>query len=187
MTSLDDDEPHTGNMYYDTSICKIKIPALAISYKAADVLHQSFEKDKTLQVYIETHCQTLPDVLSYNVVGQINGTQNPDEYILAGGHLDSWDNGQGAHDDGTGIVQTIELLAAFKQLGIKPKRSIRAVAFMNEENGLAGGIAYAKFAKEKRKTHCRPRSRCRRLHPQRIWHRYHQWLICSCHTMETFI
>ena len=153
MTSVDDDEPHTGNMYYDTSVSKIKIPALAISYKAADVLHQSFEKDKNLQVFIETHCETLPDVLSYNVVGQINGSEKPNEYILAGGHLDSWDNGQGAHDDGTGIVQTIELLAAFKQLGIKPKHSIRAVAFMNEENGLAGGIAYAKFAKEKNEKH----------------------------------
>lgn len=153
MTSVGDDEPHTGNMNYDTSISKVKVPALAISYKAADLLHQSLEKDKTLSVFIETHCETLPNVLSYNVVGQINGTRKPNEFILAGGHLDSWDNGQGAHDDGTGIVQSIELLAAFKQLGIKPKHSIRAVAFMNEENGLAGGNAYAQFAKEKNEKH----------------------------------
>jgi carboxypeptidase Q len=153
MTSVADDEPHTGNMTYDTTISKTKIPAIAISYKAADLLHESFEKDKDLQLYIETHCETLPDVKSFNVIGQINGSEKPNEYIIAGGHLDSWDKGQGAHDDGSGIVQCIEMLSVFKQLGIKPKHSIRAVAFMNEENGLAGGNAYAKFAKEKNEKH----------------------------------
>ncbi|MBL7931793.1 MAG: M20/M25/M40 family metallo-hydrolase, partial [Bacteroidia bacterium] len=90
---------------------------------------------------------------SFNVVGQITGTEKPNEYIIAGGHLDSWDVGQGAHDDGAGVVQCIEALAAFKNLGIKPKHSIRAVAFMNEENGLRGGIAYAKNAQEKKEKH----------------------------------
>ena len=153
MTSVADDEPHTGNMNYDTSISKTKIPSIAISYKAADILHQSLAKDSQLDLYIETHCQTLPDVLSFNVVGQITGIEKPNEYIIAGGHLDSWDNGQGAHDDGTGIVQSIEILAVLKELGIKPKHSIRAVAFMNEENGLAGGTAYGKLAKEKNEKH----------------------------------
>ena len=153
MTSLADDEPHTGNMRYDTSISKIKIPVVALSYKAADLLNASLSKDKDLVLSLETHCRTLPDVLSYNVVGQINGDRKPNDFITAGGHLDSWDNGQGAHDDGAGIVQCIEILSAFKQSGIKPKHSIRAVAFMNEENGLAGGKAYAKFAKEKNETH----------------------------------
>lgn len=153
MTSLADDEPHTGNMNYDTTISKTRIPAIALSYKAADLLHESFEKDKELQLYIETHCEMLPDVKSFNVIGQINGSEKSNEYIIAGGHLDSWDKGQGAHDDGSGIVQCIEMLATFKQLGIKPKHSIRAVAFMNEENGLAGGNAYAKFAKEKNEKH----------------------------------
>ena len=153
MTSVADDEPHTGNMYYDTTLSKIKIPAVALSYKAADLLHETLLKDAKLLLYLETHCQTLPDEPSFNVVGQINGTEKPNEFIIAGGHLDSWDNGQGAHDDGTGIVQCIEILSAFKQTGIKPKHSIRAVAFMNEENGLAGGTAYAKFAKEKNEKH----------------------------------
>lgn len=153
MTSGSDDEPHTGNMYYDTLISKTKIPSMAISYKAADLLHESLLKDKNLELYLESHCQTLPDVLSYNVIGQINGTEKPDEFIIAGGHLDSWDNGQGAHDDGAGIVQSIEVLSVFRQLGIKPRHSIRAVAFMNEENGLAGGRAYAESAKKKNEKH----------------------------------
>jgi Zn-dependent M28 family amino/carboxypeptidase len=153
LSSVNDDEPHTGNMRYDTAISKIKIPSLALSCLSADRLSETLKKEKTLTVYIETYCETLPDVLSYNVVGQINGTEKPNEFIIAGGHLDSWDVGQGAHDDGAGVVQSIEVLAAFKQLGIKPKHSIRAVAFMNEENGLAGGIAYAKYAKDNNEKH----------------------------------
>jgi carboxypeptidase Q len=153
MTSVADDEPHTGNMRYDTSISKIKIATLAISYKAADVLSNALKKDRDLQLYIETHCQTLPDVLSYNVVGQITSRENPNEFIVAGGHLDAWDNGQGAHDDGAGVVQCIELLRLYKQLGFKPKHSIRAIAFMNEENGLRGAEVYAKLAKQNNEKH----------------------------------
>lgn len=153
MTSVADDEPHTGNMHYDTTISKIKIPALAIGYKSADFLHTTLIRDRDLVVNIETHCQTLPDAPSFNVIGQITGSEKPNEFMLTGGHLDSWDNGQGAHDDGAGVVQSIEILRAFKQLGIKPKHSMRAVAFMNEENGLAGGAAYAKFAQEHNEKH----------------------------------
>jgi carboxypeptidase Q len=153
MTSVADNEPHTGNMNYDSTVSTVKIPAVAISYKAADVLHQNLLKDSNLEMYLETHCQTLPKVQSFNVVGQITGSEKPNEFIITGGHLDSWDNGQGAHDDGAGVVQSIEILSAFKKLGIQPKHSIRAVAFMNEENGLAGGEAYAKFAKEKNEKH----------------------------------
>ena len=97
--------------------------------------------------------RSMTSAPSFNVVGQITGTEKPNEFIIAGGHLDSWDNGQGAHDDGTGVVQSIEILSVYKLLGIKPKHSIRAVAFMNEENGLAGGEAYAKYAKEKNEKH----------------------------------
>ncbi|MEI6020853.1 MAG: M20/M25/M40 family metallo-hydrolase [Bacteroidota bacterium] len=153
MTSVADDEPHTGNMGYDTSVSKLKIPAVALSYKAADALHEALLKDKDLDVYLQTFCQTLPDAPSFNVVGQITGKTQPNEFIITGGHLDSWDNGQGAHDDGSGVVQSIEVLAAFKALGIQPKHSIRAVAFMNEENGLAGGIAYAEWAKAHNEKH----------------------------------
>lgn len=153
MTSVADDEPHTGNMAYDTSLSKTKIPALAIGYVSADRLLDDLRKNKNLEVFLQTNCETLPDVLSYNVIGQLNGTEKPNEYIISGGHLDSWDNGQGAHDDGAGVVQSIEVLAAFKALGLKPRHSIRAVAFMNEENGLAGGKAYAKAAKENGEIH----------------------------------
>lgn len=153
MSSVNDDEPHTGNMRYDTSISKKKIPAVALSSRAAELLHNALVKDAKLELYLETQCEMLEDVLSYNVVGQINGTEKPNEYLIAGGHLDSWDVGHGAHDDGAGIVQSIEVLAMFKQLGIKPKHSIRAVAFMNEENGLAGGSAYAQYAKEHHEKH----------------------------------
>jgi Zn-dependent M28 family amino/carboxypeptidase len=109
--------------------------------------------DKNLQLYLETHCRMLPPVKSFNVIGQITGSQKPKEFIVAGGHLDSWDNGQGAHDDGAGVVQSIEILSALKALGVKPKHSIRAIAFMNEENGLAGGEAYGKFALENTEKH----------------------------------
>lgn len=153
LSSVNDDVPHTGNMHYDTSICKTKIPALALGCVSADRLSAALKQQGELKVYVETHCQTLPDVLSYNVVGQINGSEKPNEFLIAGGHLDSWDTGEGAHDDGAGVVQSIEALAAFKQLGIRPKHSIRAVAFMNEENGLRGGDAYAKFAEEKKEKH----------------------------------
>jgi carboxypeptidase Q len=153
MTSVADDEPHTGNMYYDTTLTKNKISAVAISYKAADALVEALQQDKDLIVHLETYCAINPEVLSYNIIGQINGSEKKNEYLIAGGHLDSWDNGQGAHDDGAGVVQSIEMLGMFKRLGIKPKHSIRAVAFMNEENGLAGGTAYGKAAEEKKEKH----------------------------------
>lgn len=153
MTSLADDEPHTGNMNYDTSISRIKIPSLALSYVAADKLSNAIKNDPSALVELKCYCETLPDVLSYNVIGQINGTKNKNNYIVAGGHLDAWDNGEGAHDDGAGVVQCMEILRLYKKLGLKPKNNIRAIAFMNEENGLRGGEAYAKFAKENSEKH----------------------------------
>ena len=104
-------------------------------------------------MYMRTTCQMLPDVLSHNVVAEIKGTENPDEIIVFGGHLDSWDIGEGAHDDGAGVVQAIEVLRVFKELGIKPKRTIRAVLFMNEENGLRGGKKYAELAEVNHEKH----------------------------------
>jgi len=153
MTSVADDEPHTGNMFYDTSLSKNKIPAFALSYKAADALSNALKNDPKTKLLLESHCQTLANVLSYNVVGQIFGSEKPDEYVVVGGHLDSWDLGQGAHDNGTGVVQSIEMLGMFKKLGMQPKHSIRAIAFMNEENGTAGGKAYAQSAADKKEKH----------------------------------
>lgn len=153
MTSLRNDSPHTGNMKYDTAVSKIQIPTFALSYQSADELSEALTKDKNLIMYLKNDSKTYKDALSYNVIGEIKGTDKPNEYIIAGGHLDSWDNGQGAHDDGAGIVQTIELMALYKKMGLKPRHTIRTVCFMNEENGLGGGKAYAKDAEENKLKH----------------------------------
>lgn len=153
MTNARNNSPHTGNMRYDTTISKIKIPSLALSYVAADKIAAHIDLFGTVKLQIETSTRTLPDAPSFNVIGEIKGSVKPNEYIIAGGHLDSWDNGQGAHDDGAGIVQTMEMMAMFKKLNIKPKHTIRTVCFMNEENGLGGGNAYFKEADEKKLKH----------------------------------
>ncbi len=153
MTSLRNDSPHTGNMKYDTTVSKVKIPAFALSYNAADELSAMLSKDADAELFLQNFSKNLPDAPSFNVIGEIMGSEKPNEYIIAGGHLDSWDNGQGAHDDGAGIVQTIETIAMFKKMNIKPKHTIRTVCFMNEENGLGGGNAYAKEAAEKKLKH----------------------------------
>ena len=100
-----------------------------------------------------TNGKFLPDTIGHNVIGELKGTEFPDEIITIGGHLDSWDNCEGAHDDGAGCVQTIEMLRAFKAIGYKPKRTIRFVLFANEENGLRGGEKYAEEAKAKGEKH----------------------------------
>jgi len=146
-----DDFPHTGTLRYKEDAPQI--PAAAISTNDADVLFEMLTADPSLKFHFQMNCEMLPDVLSYNVVGEIKGSSNPDEYIIVGGHLDSWDVGEGAHDDGTGCVQSIEALRLFKVLNIKPKHTIRAVMFMNEENGLRGGNEYARLAKEKKEKH----------------------------------
>ncbi len=140
-----DDNPHTGATRYDED--KPKIPAVAISTNGAVELSELINKGMVKNIYFRTTCEMLADVESFNVVGELRGTEHPEEVITVGGHLDSWDLAEGAHDDGTGCMQSIEIIRAFKALGIKPKRSIRAVMFMNEENGLRGGSKYAELAK----------------------------------------
>lgn len=146
-----EDYPHTGSMVYALNIPKI--PAVAISTNHAEILSAMLMQDRNLKFYFETHCETLADAPSFNVVGELKGTEFPDEIIVVGGHLDSWDLAQGAHDDGTGCVQSIEVLRILKAMGYKPKRTIRAVMFMNEENGLRGGQEYAKLAQLKNEKH----------------------------------
>lgn len=146
-----EDYPHTGSLRYAPNITKI--PAIAVSTKHADLLSNLLKNDSGLQLYFETHCMTFPDAPSFNVVGQINGSEYKDEIIAVGGHLDSWDLAQGAHDDGTGCIQSIEALRIFKTMGYKPKRTLRAVMFMNEENGLRGGTEYAIQAKARSEKH----------------------------------
>ncbi|MCS7027275.1 MAG: M28 family peptidase [Bacteroidia bacterium] len=144
MTLAHDNHPHTGSLRYDTAFKKL--PAVAISTNDADKLSEMLKKDPELKFYFKTDCRMMGEVLSYNVIGEIRGTLYPNEIVLVGGHLDSWDNGDGAHDDGAGCVHAIESLRLFQVLGIRPKRTLRAVLFMNEENGLRGGLKYAEVA-----------------------------------------
>lgn len=150
-TLLQDDNPHTGVMGYKDSTNKI--PACAISTNGANWLSENMKTNKNLMFYLKMSCQTLPDEKSYNVVGEIRAAKKSNEYIVVGGHLDAWDTGQGANDDGSGVVQSIEVIRIFKALGIKPKCNIRAVAFMNEENGGRGGKKYAEQAKLNNEKH----------------------------------
>lgn len=151
LSSFRDDVLHTGSTNYGLNIPKI--PAVAITAKDADFLSDLLKDDPKLQFYFETHAQMLEDVLSYNVVGEIKGSTHPDEIIAVGGHLDSWDLSEGAHDNGAGCVQSIEVLRLFKALDYKPKRTVRAVMFMNEENGLRGGRKYAELAAKNGENH----------------------------------
>ena len=106
-----------------------------------------------IKFFFRQNSKNFPDVLSYNVIGQIDGSERADEIILVGGHLDSWDLGDGSHDDGAGIVQSMEVLRILKALNYKPKRTIRVVLFANEENGLRGGNKYAELAKINNESH----------------------------------
>lgn len=151
LASNIDDFPHTGATNYNDSFPKI--PAIAVSTRHAEYVSSELKKKSGLQLYFRTECEMLPDVQSYNVIGEIRGTEFPNEILTVGGHLDSWDLAEGAHDDGAGCVQSMEVIHVYKKLGIKPKRTIRVVMFMNEENGLRGGRKYAEIAKAENKNH----------------------------------
>ncbi|BBM83172.1 M20/M25/M40 family metallo-hydrolase [Candidatus Uabimicrobium amorphum] len=146
-----DDYPHTGTMRYQDGVKKI--PAAAVSTNDAEFLSNLLREHKVVKMNYEMHCKTLPDAKSYNVIGEVKGSEFPKEIIAVGGHLDSWDIGEGAHDDGAGCVQAIEVMHLFNVLKIKPKRTLRVVMFMNEENGLRGAREYARVAKEKGEVH----------------------------------
>lgn len=150
LTHADDDFPHTGNTGFEEGVSAI--PCAAVGTISSENLHKATQAGK-VSIKMKLNCKSFPDKLSYNVIGEIRGSEKPDEYIIAGGHLDSWDVGQGAHDDGTGCVQSMEMLRAFKAIGYKPKHTIRAVLFMNEENGLRGGKTYAEQAKKNKENH----------------------------------
>lgn len=151
LASNVDEFPHTGSTTYKEGIAKI--PAFAVATLHADWLSKALKEDANLKLFLQSNCETLADVPSFNVVGQIKGTEYPKEIIDVGGHLDSWDLAQGAHDDGTGCMQSIEVLRILKAMGYKPKRTVRAVMFMNEENGLRGGLKYAELAKANHENH----------------------------------
>ncbi len=148
-----DDFPHTGTMSYGNLTDLEKIPAAAISTNGAELLHSMLTLNPKIKFLFNMNCRTWKDVESFNVIGEITGSEFPNEYMVVGGHLDSWDLGDGSHDDGAGVVQSMEVLRLFKETGYKPKRSIRVVLFMNEENGLRGGKKYAKVAETKGENH----------------------------------
>ncbi|MEM8582732.1 MAG: M28 family peptidase [Bacteroidota bacterium] len=139
MTPNFDDVPHTGTMAYTDG--ERQIPGIAISTNDADVL-SALLKEGSVRVHLKSNCRNLPPVETYNVIGEVRGSTYPDEIILVGGHLDSWDIGEGAHDDGSGCVQSMQVLPLLRSINYRPQRTFRCVLFMNEENGLAGGRAY---------------------------------------------
>lgn len=147
LTNATDNFPHTGIMKYNDSVTKI--PCCAISTMGADKLSALLKNDPKLRFHFEMGCYTMPDVKSYNVIAELKGTEHPEEIITVGGHLDSWDLAQGSNDDGAGAMQSMEILRTFRALGIKPKRTVRVIMFMNEENGGRGGKEYAAEAKAK--------------------------------------
>lgn len=151
LTHAHDDDPHTGNTGFDAGVAPI--PCAALGVVSAEKIHKQILAGKKVTVSMQLNCRSFPDKLSYNVIGEIRGSQKPDEYIIAGGHLDSWDVGHGAHDDGAGCVQSLEMLRTLKALNYKPKHTIRAVLFMNEENGLRGATEYAAQAKKNNEVH----------------------------------
>jgi carboxypeptidase Q len=146
-----DSFPHTGVTHYADSVNQI--PAVAVSTLDAELLNQWLKSDSSLTIDLVSTCKNLPDTSSYNVIGEVFGSVKPKEYITVGGHLDAWDITEGAHDDGGGCVQAIELVRIYKKLGIKPRRTIRAVMFMNEEMSSTGGKTYAAEAKRKGEIH----------------------------------
>ncbi|MBT8290904.1 MAG: M20/M25/M40 family metallo-hydrolase [Muriicola sp.] len=148
-----DDNPHTGSTNYGDLPEKDRIPAAAISTNGAEFLSTTLKLNPKILFYFKLNCKQLEDVQSYNVIGEIKGSTRPEEVMVVGGHLDSWDLGDGAHDDGAGCVQSMEVLRLLKLSGYKPKRTIRVVLFMNEENGLRGGRKYASEADIKGEKH----------------------------------
>ena len=151
LTTALDDHPHTGVMYYKEGADRI--PAVAVSTMGAELLSAWLKEDPELQMHLVSNCKNMPEVRSYNVIGEIRGTDYPEQIITVGGHLDAWDNSEGAHDDGAGCIQAMEVLRLYKSLGIKPKRTVRAVMFMDEEIAQRGGKKYAALAELRNENH----------------------------------
>lgn len=148
-----DDFPHTGAQSYGDIPKDKYIPTAAISTNAAELLSKKLKENSKLKFYMKLSCQTLADVLSYNVIGEITGSVHPEKIMTVGGHLDSWDLADGSHDDGAGVVQSMAVLECFKKLNYKPKNTIRVVLFMNEENGGRGGKKYEEISKLNNENH----------------------------------
>lgn len=153
LTTRLDDFPHTGSMTYDDLPPEQRIPAAAISTNGAELLSTTLKLDPEIRFSFKQNCKMLPEVTSHNVIGEVRGSVYPEEIIVVGGHLDSWDLGDGAHDDGAGCVQSMEALRLLLQTGYRPQRTIRVVLFMSEEIGIWGGNKYAEEARRKGEKH----------------------------------
>lgn len=151
LTLAKDDYPHTGAMSYDSSVKKI--PAAALSTNSADLLSNALKQDVSLQYSLHMQCVQLPEVPSYNVIAEIKGSRVPDEYVTVGAHADTWDLSEGASDDGTGLVQAMEVIRLFRATNLVPERTVRVILYMNEEAGAHGAIEYAKQAMLKKEKH----------------------------------
>ena len=148
-----DDFPHTGAQSYGDLPKDKYIPTIAISTNGAELLSKKLKENGSLKFFMKLSCQTYDDVLSYNVIGEITGSQHPEKIMIVGGHLDSWDLADGSQDDGAGVVQSMAVLELFKKLNYKPKNTIRVVLFMNEENGGKGGKKYEELSKLNKENH----------------------------------
>ena len=151
LSSSNDDYPHTGSMSYKEGVDSIAHGGLGVLSSVK--LSEKIKADPKTKLTVRLSGKWFPDALSHNVIGEIKGSENPDNIILVGGHLDSWDVSEGAHDDGAGCVHSIGALRLFQKQGIKPKNTLRAVMFMNEENGLRGGTQYAENAIKNNEKH----------------------------------
>jgi len=151
VTHHNDKHAHTGSMGYEEGIKKI--PSVALSIVDAEKLSERLKSEPNIKGYLNVNPQSLPDKESFNVIAEITGSFEPEKVITFGGHLDSWDVGEGAHDDGAGVIHSIEALRILKAVGYKPRYTLRCVLFMNEENGNRGGKTYAAVAEEKGEVH----------------------------------
>lgn len=151
MTNGTDNYPHTGAMRYNDSFPKI--PAVAVGLQDVIKMSNLINDGNNLAAQIFTYGKMLPDTIGHNIIGEIKGSEYPNEIITVGGHLDSWDVNEGAHDDGAGVVQTIEVLRVLTALGYKPKHTLHFVLFANEENGTRGAKKYAEEAKANNEKH----------------------------------
>jgi len=143
--------PHTGALNYDPDAPKI--PAAAVTVEDAEWMRRLIESGQEVRVQLAMAAQTLPDADSANVMGEITGRELPQEIVVMGGHLDSWDVGQGAHDDGGGVIAAWQALTLMKKLGLQPRRTLRVVLWTNEENGGRGGRAYLELVGNDIKSH----------------------------------
>ena len=148
-----DDHPHTGEMSYGSLPISKRIPAASISTNDSELLSSMISLNPHLRFFLRQDCKNYPEVKSYNVIGQIKGTEFPDKIIFVGAHLDSWDLGEGAHDNGAGVVQSMEATRLLNIINYKPKNTLRVVLFMNEENGGRGAKVYSESVSKKREKH----------------------------------